>query len=60
MATVNFNLAWVRLLIEGGSYFRVAFINFGPMLGGVVHKNHITEHCLQTLQFDIIIIIITL
>ena len=29
-ATTNFSLAWVRLLIEGGSYSRVAFINFGP------------------------------
>ena len=39
----NFSLAWVQLLIEGGSYSRAAFINFGPMLGGVVHKNRSTE-----------------
>ena len=26
--TVNFSLAGVRLLIEGSSYLRVAFINF--------------------------------
>ena len=29
-ATINFSLAWVLLLIEGGSYSRAAFINFGP------------------------------
>ena len=28
-ATINFSLAGVQLLIEGGSYLRVAFINFG-------------------------------
>ena len=28
-ATINFSLAGVRLLIEGGSYSRVAFIYFG-------------------------------
>ena len=28
-ATINFSLAGVRLLIEGGSYSRAAFINFG-------------------------------
>ena len=27
MATINFNLAGVRLLIEGSSYSRAAFIN---------------------------------
>ena len=27
-ATINFSLAWVQLLIEGGSYSRAAFINF--------------------------------
>ena len=31
-ATINFSLAWVRLLIEGG------FINFGPILDAVIHK----------------------
>ena len=28
-ATINFSLAGVQLLIEGGSYLRAAFINFG-------------------------------
>ena len=28
-ATINFSLAGVRLLIEGGAYSRAAFINFG-------------------------------
>ena len=28
-ATINFSLAGVRLLIEGGSYSRAAFIYFG-------------------------------
>ena len=41
--TINFSLLGVRLLIEDSSYSRVAFINFGPMLGGVVHKNYSTE-----------------
>ena len=43
MATINFSLAWVRLLIEGGSYSRAAFINFGPILDGVIHKNSSAE-----------------
>ena len=42
-ATINFSLAWVRLLIKGGSYSRVAFINFGPILDGVIHENCSTE-----------------
>ena len=42
-ATINFCLAWVRLLIEGVSYSRVAFINFGPILDDVIHKNCSTE-----------------
>ena len=29
-AAINFSLACVRLLIEGDSYARAAFINFGP------------------------------
>ena len=37
-ATINFGLAWVRLLIEGGSYSRAAFINFGQILDAVIHK----------------------
>ena len=28
----------MQLLIEGGSYSRAAFINFGPILDGVIHK----------------------
>ena len=43
VATINFSLAWVRLLIEGSSYSRAAFINFGPTLNGVIHKNCSTE-----------------
>ena len=31
LATINFNLAGVRLLIEGSSYLRAAFINFGAI-----------------------------
>ena len=42
VATINFSLAWVRL-IEGSSYSRVAFINFGPILDAVIHKNCSTE-----------------
>ena len=38
VATINFSLAWVRLLIEGGSYSRAAFINFGSILDVVIHK----------------------
>ena len=40
-ATINFSLAWVRLLIEGGSYLRGAF---GPIRDGVIHKNCSTEN----------------
>ena len=29
----------MRLLIEGGSYLRVAFINFGTIPHGAIHKN---------------------
>ena len=42
-ATINFSLAWVRLLIKGSSYSRAAFINFGPILDGVIHTNCSTE-----------------
>ena len=42
-ATINFSLAWVRLLIEGGSYSRAAFINFGPIPHSVIRKNCSTE-----------------
>ena len=35
-ATINFSLTGVRLLIEGSSYSRAAFINFGVTpLGGI-------------------------
>ena len=30
-ATINFSLAGVRLLIEGGSYSRKAFVHFGEI-----------------------------
>ena len=39
VATINFSLTWMWLLIEGGSYSRVAFINFRPILDSVIHKN---------------------
>ena len=42
-ATINFSLAGVQLLIEGGSYSRVAFINFGPIPHGVVYKKRTTR-----------------
>ena len=42
-ATINFSRAWVRLLIEGGSYLRAAFINFGPIPHSVIRKNCSTE-----------------
>ena len=42
-ATINFSFALVQLLIEGGCYLRVAFINFGSILDGVIHKNRSTE-----------------
>ena len=38
VATINFSLAWVQLLIEGSSYSRAAFINFGSILDGEIHK----------------------
>ena len=38
-ATINFSLAWVRLLIQGSSYSRVAFINLGPIRDSVIHQN---------------------
>ena len=39
VATVNFSLAGVWLLIEGGSYSRAAFINFGAIPLGAIHEN---------------------
>ena len=49
-ATINFSLAWVRLLIESGSYSRVAFINFRLILDGcnpqkLQHRRLIFEDC---------------
>ena len=38
-ASINFSLARVRLLIKGGSYSRVTFINFGVIPPDTVHKN---------------------
>ena len=35
-ATINFSLAGVRLLIEGGSYSKAAFINFGAISLAVI------------------------
>ena len=39
VATINFSLIGVRLLIEGGSYLKVVFIYFGAISPGTVHKN---------------------
>ena len=39
MGTINFILAGVQLLIENGSYLRVAFINFGAISLGAINKN---------------------
>ena len=40
-ATINFSLAGVQLLIEGGSYSRAAFINFGAIsLGDRSYRLH--------------------
>ena len=36
VATINFSIAGVWLLIKGGSYSRVAFINFGAISLGVI------------------------
>ena len=40
VAIINFSLAGVRLLIEGGSYSWMAFINFGAIPLGAIHKNN--------------------
>ena len=54
VATINFSLAWVRPLIEGGSYSREAFINLGLMLGSVVHVNHSTEDWFTKIALQVI------
>ena len=38
MATINFSLAGVWLLVEGGSYSRTAFINSRAIPPGAIHK----------------------
>ena len=43
VATINFSLAWVWLLIESGSYSRVAVINFGGIPYSAMHKNCSTD-----------------
>ena len=43
-AIINFSLAWVWLLIEGGSYSWAALIDFGLILDGVVYKNRNTDY----------------
>ena len=50
VAAINFSLAGVQLLIEGGSYSRAAFIDFGPIPHGVVckkthHKRLVYDSC---------------
>ena len=42
-ATINFSLAWVWLLIEGGFCSKAAYIKFGPILDSVIHKNRSTR-----------------
>ena len=39
MASINFSLAGVQLLIKGGSYSRAAFINFRAIPHSAIHKN---------------------
>ena len=39
VATTNFSLIGVRLLVEDGCYLRVAFIDFRTILPGAIHKN---------------------
>ena len=53
-ATINFSLTWVQLLIKGSSYSRAAFVNFGPMLSGVVHKNRSTEDRFMKIALQVI------
>ena len=43
MATINFSLAGMRLLIEGGSHSRTAFINFGVIPPGAIYKSGNTK-----------------
>ena len=51
MATINFSLAWVWLLIEGGSYSRAAFIYFRPILDVQSTKIVAQKTGLQRLHF---------
>ena len=47
VVTINFSLAGVRLLIKGGSYSRVAFINnyFGVIsLGAIINAIELVFH----------------
>ena len=50
-ATINFNLARVRLLIEGGSYSRAAVINFGGYCVVPSVKTVTEKVCLRRLCF---------
>ena len=47
MAAINFSLVWMQLLIEGGPYSGVAFINFRLILDSVIHNNRrlVYEDC---------------
>ena len=44
----------MRLLIVGGSYSRVAFINFGPIPHSVLHKHCSTEDCFMKTSLRVI------
>ena len=49
VATVNFSLAGVRLLIEGSSYSRVAFINLRAISPSAIHKkNNAKDRIMRT------------
>ena len=54
MATINFSLAWVQLLIEGGSCSKAAFINFGSIPHSVLHKIGSTEDCFMKTSLQVI------
>ena len=53
VATINFSLTGVQLLIEDGSYLKVVFINFGVISPGTVHKMVTRKTCLWGLHLII-------
>ena len=48
-ATINFSLAWVRLLTKGGIYSRAAFTYLRPVPHSVLHKNCTEDWFMKTL-----------